>query len=85
MEALKADIKSQKIGNPVTSRVSDAIARKGGALKAKHTKFDKAYKENERIANIVKAAQEKSNAEPVHTRSKKQMSLKTCSALCNMN
>ena len=64
MEALKADIKSQKIqGNPVTSNVSNVIARKGGALKAKHTNFDKAYKENERIANIVKAAQEKSNAD----------------------
>ena len=63
MEALKADIKSQKIqGNPVTSNVSNVIARKQGALKAKHTNFDKAYKENERIANIVKAAQEKSNA-----------------------
>ena len=63
MEALKADIKSQKIqGNPVTGKVSDAIARKQGALKAKHTNFDKAYKENERIAGIVKAAQEKSDA-----------------------
>ena len=63
MEALKADIKSQKIqGTPATSKVSDVIARKGGALKAKHTNFDKAHKENERIANIVKAAQEKSNA-----------------------
>ena len=59
MEALKADIKSQKIqGNPVTSNVSNVIARKQGALKAKHTNFDKAYKENERIAGIVKAAQQ---------------------------
>ena len=63
MDALKADIKSQKIqGNPVTSNISNVIAKKQGALKAKHTNFDKAYKENERIANIVKAAQEKSNA-----------------------
>ena len=63
MDALKADIKSQKIqGNPVTSNISDVIAKKRGALKAKHTNFDKAFKENERIANIVKAAQEKSNA-----------------------
>ena len=63
MDALKADIKSQKIqGNPVTSKVSDVIARKQGALKSKSTNFDKAYKENERIAAIVKAAQEKSDA-----------------------
>ena len=63
MEALKADIKSQKIQrNPVTGNVSNVIARKQGALKAKHTNFDKAYKENERIASIVKAAQEKSDA-----------------------
>ena len=63
MDALKADIKSQKIqGNPVTSNISNVIAKKQGALKAKHTNFDKAYKENERIAGIVKAAQEKSDA-----------------------
>ena len=62
MDALKADVKSQKMGPAVTSKVSDVIARKGGALKAKHTSFDKTYKENERIANIVKTAQEKSNA-----------------------
>ena len=62
MEALRADIKSQKMGPPVTSKVSDVIARKGGALKAKHTNFDKAYKENERIAKIVKEASERSDA-----------------------
>ena len=63
MDALKADIKSQKIqGNPVTSNISDVIAKKRGALKAKHTNFDKAYKENERIATIVKNAQDKQDA-----------------------
>ena len=62
MEALKADVKSQKMGPAVTSKVSDVMARKGGALKAKHTSFDKTYKENERIADIVKTAQERSSA-----------------------
>ena len=63
MTALKADIKSQKIqGNPVTSNISDVIAKKRGTLKAKHTNFDKAYKENERIATIVKKAQDKQDA-----------------------
>ena len=47
---------------PITNNGSNVIARKQGALKAKHTNFDKAYKENERIAGIVKAAQEKSDA-----------------------
>ena len=42
--------------------MSGVIAKKGGVLKAKHTNFDKAYKENERIAKIVKEAQDKSNA-----------------------
>ena len=53
MEALKADVKSQKMGPAVTSKISNVIARKGGALKAKHTSFDKTYKENERIADTV--------------------------------
>ena len=63
MTALKADIKSQKIqGNPVTSNISEVIAKKRGTLKAKHTTFDKAYKENERLATIVKNAQDKQDA-----------------------
>ena len=39
-----------------------SLQKKRGALKAKHTNFDKAYKENERIATIVKNAQEKQAA-----------------------
>ena len=63
MDSLKADIRSQKIqGVPVTSNISEVIAKKKGTLKAKHTNFDKTYKENERISKIIKEAQDKNDA-----------------------